>query len=246
MQKLRIALISMIVFVALASWYKNQRREQAAALIESGTPTAASPAPMQQDESLAQTNPAQPTPSTTGEGIASAPAPRYIDAKNQTLIRECLVKSPALPRVNVTDLTTLEDILHDLSAKPDSAKMTVHVKRADGREERLLVQPHEETNKHSYKIDGDDLRVFDVDSEGLPIAKDFPGELKRDSLTHAVNAFIGDDRVTFKERRTHSTFDGGVATSVETDGAMTELQIVFGRTTLGCIWQNDALNCACL
>jgi hypothetical protein len=246
MQKLRVALISMIVFVALASWYKSQRLERAAApSADSGEMSPAIP-PTQQDASLAQTALAQPTPSTTGEGVAAAPAPRSIDTKNQTLIRECLAKSPALPRVNVTDRTTLEDILHDLSVKPDSSKMTVHVKRGDGREERLLIQPHEETNKHSYKIDGDDLRVFDVDSEGLPIAKDFPGELKRDSLTHAVNAFIGDDRVTFKERRTHSTFEGGVATFVETDGVMTELQIVFGRTTLGCIWQNDALNCACL
>lgn len=243
MQKLRIALILMIVFVSVASWYKNQRR-QAETTVANGAPTAESPA---------HANSIQSTPLTTDSGFTSTqdsdpqrPSSRFIDSKNQTLIRECLAKSASLPRVNVTDRTTLEDILRDLSAKPDSAKMTVHVKRADGHEERLLVQPHEETNKHSYKIEGNDLRVFDVDSEGLPVAKDFPRELKRDSLTHAVNAFIGDDRVTFRERRTHSAFEGGVATSVETNGATTELQLNFDGTTLGCVWQNDTLNCACL
>jgi hypothetical protein len=236
MAKLRAALILMIIIVALASWYKNQKREEAKPAL---TPASKS---IEMDSMPVGAPVGSPAPSPT-------PIPanaRAISPENIPLVRECLAQAPALPRVHVTEKTTLDDLLHDLDAKPDSAKLNVHVKRANGVEERLLVQPHEKSSPHTYKIGESDLRVFNVDNEGLPIAKDFPRDLKRDSLANAVNAFIANDKVTFRERRSHFIFAGGVATSVETNGQLTELQLNFARTTLGCAWQNQNLNCACL
>lgn len=236
MNKLRAALIVMIILVALASWYKNQKREEAGAAANGATPTPAA-TPIEIDSMPA----ASPTPQGT-----PASGAHYITPENLPVVRECLAKAPTLARVNISDRTTLEDILRDLAPKTNSSKINLHVRRADGHEERLLVTPAEGANKHAFKIADNDLRVFGVDSEGLPIAREFPRELKRDSLTHAVNAFIGSDAVTFRERRAQYAFEGGVATSVETNGSLTELQLNYGRTTLGCAWQNNSLNCACL
>ncbi len=229
MQKLRIALLVMIVFVAVASYVKERGRSVAESPF---------PAPSPVDGSRRAATPT-PTPSATPS------VSRVLSPANVEVVRACLTKDPALPRVHVDEATTLGDVLRDLSPTTSSARLNVHVRRPDGREERLIVQPPEGA-RESFKLGAQELRVFDVDREGLPIVRAFPRELKRDSLTHAVNAFIGDDEVIFRERRAQYEFSGGVASSVETDGAMNELQLQFGRTTLGCAWQSGAMDCACL
>jgi hypothetical protein len=234
MQKLRLALILMIIVVATASYFKERGRPAAPATPE----TAPSPLTVPL---------ASPTPgaSPTASPTPVAAHPRTLPTETQSLVRSCLAKDPSLPRVAVTDSTTLEDVLRDLSPAPSSAQLNVHVVRPDGREERLLVQPTEGAHR-AYRLGSDDIRIFDVDSEGLPILRDVPPALRRDTLTHTVNAFIGNDAVTFRERRAQYKFEGGIASAVETNGALNELQLTFGHTTLGCAWQNQNLNCACL
>lgn len=228
MAKLRVALVLMILFVASAKWWK-QAHAPAAVFAPVAVTVSASPI----DGRL---EPAPREPSSE----------RAIDQKNQVIVRECLEKDASLPRVHLSRRITLEDVLSDLNAHTDSTMMNVHVRRADGSEERLHAEPHDPSAKNAFKIGGEDVRVFDVDKEGLPIVKPYPSALRQDSLKHIVDSFVGNDRVSFKERREHHTFTNGAATSVETNGRMTELQLNFGRNTLGCAWQNGALNCACL
>ena len=82
MAKLRAGLILMIVFVSLVSWYKNQRREEAAAIIES---PATSPAPILSMNLVPKTPPAFENPISSHKSAAA-----FVDLKNQKLISECL------------------------------------------------------------------------------------------------------------------------------------------------------------
>ena len=237
MAKIRAALIMMIIVVSLASWYKNQAREDA---------TTAEPKP-----ALLTAVAPKATPGPLSAPVANA---RFLSNENSRVIRECLARTSSPARLHLADKTTLDDLWADLtadirsdhSAKLDLTIMNIHVKRANGSEERLLIQPHEASSQFTYKIADTDLRVFNVDPEGLPIAKAVPPELKQESLSQAVDSFIAKDTVIFRERRSHFEFDGGEASSIETNGRLTELQLNFSHTTLGCAWQNDALTCACL
>lgn len=232
MAKLRIALVLMIIFVSSVSWWKRSHQADVPPASIEGAPGPATAAPA-------------PAPEIQN-ARPFAEASLVIDAKNQALIRECLAKSTSVPRVNFSDKLTLENVLRDLDARIDSSIMNIHVRRANGREERLHVQPHDSSAKDVLTLGSQDVRVFDVDTEGLPIAKPFPNNLRADSLKHVIDCFIGSDQVTFKERRTHQTFAGGSATVVEADGHLTELQVNFSGKTLGCTWQRSSLSCACL
>jgi hypothetical protein len=240
MARLRIALVLMILFVASVKFWRMSTTPQV-----SGDVTSPA-APSNANEGAAPTTATANTPAASSSLAPSAAS--AIDQANQEIIRSCLAKDPQLPRVHFGDPLKLEDLLNDLApdATKDESTMNIHVRRSDGREERLHITPHDPENRSAYAVGSSDVRVFTVDSEGLPIGASFPENLKRDSLKDVVDRFIGKDAVTFRERRSKRTTPDLTASSVETNGQLTELQVNFKDQTLGCAWQNTKLNCRCL
>ena len=239
MPRLRIALILMVIFVACASYWKRSHRTASF-----GAPAQAESCSVDCVDTHATVSSMTTSP-VDGRLMPILPI-RVLSSANQAIVRECLSKDSSLPRVHLSDRLTMENILRDLGTISDSVMINLHVRRRDGREERLHVEPHDPSTKDAFQLAGQDFRVLDVDNEGLPIAKPFPPELKLDSMKHVVDSFVGDDAVAFRERRSHHTFSGGAASTVETDGRLTSLQLNFGRNVLGCAIQQNVLTCTCL
>ena len=246
-----IAIVAIVViFAMIVIWGK--RAEAPAAAAESSMPVPAAPGPVPDPTSLTpkSDSSAIATPTADAESAAST----KILGATQALIRECLSKDPTLPRVNYTENFRFEDLLNDLRgrAAPEvsTETMNVHVAKPDGREIRLHVQPYDSDMKASplrYKLGEQDVRVYDVDSEGLPIAIDYPGDLRRESIKSVITDFAAGGRVTFRERRLHEKLGGDRSVDlVETDGRITEAQLYFGQRSLGCALESGQMTCRCL
>ena len=180
-----------------------------------------------------------------------------IDSENQKLIRSCLERNTKIPRVGFTDALTLDDVLKDLttdaSLQTSQDVINVHVKKNDGKEMRLHLEtssPENKVDDQKFRVGPYDARVFDVDAEGLPIELNFPESLKSDSAKALTEKFQGVGTVMGSERRyTRELGAGLVATVVETDGRVTELQTIFSADTsagsLACAWGDSKLSCKC-
>jgi len=234
MAKLRIALVLMVLFVASAKWWKQSHvSAESPATPKAPTTIASQTAPSPID--------GQPQP------VSSKPPEHHeLDENAQSIIRDCLKKTSSLPRVHFSNHLSLENVLEDLNSKTESSVINIHVRRPDGKEERLHVSPHDPSTPNAFGLAGQDVTVFDVDNEGLPVPKPFPHEFKQDTLLSVINSFTGRDATTFKERRSQHSFSGGSAFSVEKDGRLTELQLNFGHHVLGCADQDLGFNCKCL
>lgn len=231
-----------VVSIAVALFFWGHRAE---------TPVTTAPlAPLESSVPPAAT-PAAAVPAAK----SAAPSADFsIDARNQEIVRGCLARANDLPRVNFTERMKLEEVLQDLSGGAEgdvsTEQINIHVRHPDGREQRLHVQPYDSDMKASprrWKIGASDVRVYDVDAEGLPVATAYPSEMKTTSLKETISTFTSGGRVTFRERRLHEKFGDRLAADlVETDGHLTELQVTGGGVSFGCAWQNAQLDCRCL
>ncbi|MES2856033.1 MAG: hypothetical protein V4692_09220 [Bdellovibrionota bacterium] len=190
-------------------------------------------------------------PESTGEST-----PLSASRAEQDLIRECLAKTPELLRGHDADTIELEDLLAAASAtgktKVTNEIANFHVIN-DGIERRLHIEPNSgnSLSGESFSAGDASLRIFDVDSEGLPIPIEFPEELKAESKENVIRNFETKGDLVFSDRRYTVELESAgraqiVAEVVETNGKVTELQVFRDSASLACAWQAKKLTCKCL
>ncbi len=197
--------------------------------------------------------PTAPRPANPEGGAADSrdrrPGPARLDPETLRLVSDCLAKHP---RRLVHDMaeagksldTLREALFKNREARTEVDKILVHATLPDGRQRRLLVTGGD--GKDGGKREA---RVFGVDAEGLPTMEPLPAAHADLATDEIVARFKSDGAVTYSETSATIRAEDGLSASVlEADGHVRELQVFFGRSSLGCgvDGADGRLACKCL
>lgn len=106
-----------------------------------------------------------------------------------------------------------------------------HIRRPDGREERVMRVTSDRDNGGDVK----ELRLFGVDAEGLPVPKPLDPRRALNPTEADVRSLIGDGDLVFHGWQETLTFADGTTAALDwTDGGLRDAQVFLKGRTLSC------------
>ncbi len=183
------------------------------------------------DESLGLSNPSIPAsdPSSTvlfhekeQEPVTATP----VDFQDQ--LRRCLD-----PQSDATSPERLIQKMEDeLKIKNTEIQSEVwHIRLSDGREQRLMKIPSDRENAKGKS----EVRLFDVDSEGLPVPVELKAEDSLDPREDFVQSLLSQGQIIHFEKRESRVFQNGNSVLIQwINGEIHDLQVFTKAKTFAC------------